>query len=115
MAKDDPMDRRKFLVVGGGLAAESAVQAIRENGEGLRFSSYRTKPIRRMTDHLCRRVSGGDRLSTRSGGRSTRRLQNSVLVRKSSLSIQSARQRRAPLAMSSATTSFCWRPADRGR
>src|SRR5215467_5096041 len=33
MAKDDPMDRRKFLVVGGGLAAESAVQAIRENGE----------------------------------------------------------------------------------
>ena len=27
------MDRRKFLIVGGGRAAESAVQAIRETGE----------------------------------------------------------------------------------
>jgi Pyridine nucleotide-disulphide oxidoreductase len=33
IAKDDPVDRRNFLIVGGGLAAESAVQAIREAGE----------------------------------------------------------------------------------
>jgi NADPH-dependent 2,4-dienoyl-CoA reductase/sulfur reductase-like enzyme len=33
IAKDDLMNRRKFVIVGGGLAAESAVQAIHETGE----------------------------------------------------------------------------------